>query len=78
MTRNQIVICVKHHLENIYPSDNHMQNAIDIMNEFEELIRADERANVIDLIDRHLWNYSKEVWADFQSVLEKLKEQNIE
>lgn len=41
-----------------------------------EIARADERTNVIDLVDRHLWNYSKEVWADFQPVLEQLKEQN--
>lgn len=38
--------------------------------------RADERAKVLDLLDRHLWNYSKEGWADFQSVLKQLKEQN--
>lgn len=38
-------------------------------------IRADERERIIDLIDRHLWNYSKEVWEDFQSVLKQLKEQ---
>lgn len=37
--------------------------------------RADERVKVIDLIDRHMWNYSKEVWEDFQPILEQLKEQ---
>lgn len=47
MTRNQIVICVKKHLDNIYPSDNHMQNAIDIIDEFEEVIRTDERYKVV-------------------------------
>lgn len=45
------------------------------MENFESKIRADERAKIIDLIDRHMWNYSKEVWEDFQSVLKQLKEQ---
>lgn len=33
------------------------------------------RAEVVDLIDRHLWNYSHEVWEDFKPILEQLKEQ---
>lgn len=38
------------------------------------LKRKEERAEVIDLIDRHLWNYSHEVWEDFQPILKQLKE----
>lgn len=34
------------------------------------------RAEVIDLIDRHLWNYSHEVWEDFKPILEQMMEQN--
>lgn len=54
-------------------------NEIDIWyEEHDEQVRADERAKIIDLVDRHLWNYSKEVWEDFQPVLGKLKEQKNE
>lgn len=35
-----------------------------------------KKVEVIDLIDRHLWNYSHEVWEDFKPILEQLKEQN--
>lgn len=31
------------------------------------------RTDAIDLIDRHLWNYSHEVWEDFKPILEQLK-----
>lgn len=31
------------------------------------------REEVVDLIDRHLWNYSHEVWEDFKLILEQLK-----
>lgn len=41
-----------------------------------DVIRADTRADVIDLIDRHLWNYSHEVWEDFKPILEQLKKHN--
>lgn len=34
------------------------------------------REEIVDLIDRHLWNYSHEVWEDFQPILKQLKEQN--
>lgn len=37
---------------------------------------ADIRADAIDLIDRHLWNYSQEVWEDFKPILKQLKEQS--
>lgn len=50
MTRNQIVICVKRYLDSIYPSDNNMQNAMDIIDEFEELIRADAINECINAI----------------------------
>lgn len=47
MTRNQIVICVKKYLDSEWISENHMQKAIDIIDEFEEVIRADERYKVV-------------------------------
>lgn len=31
------------------------------------------KADAIDLIDRHMWNYSHEVWEDFKPILEQLK-----
>ena len=43
-------------------------NVVDLV-EWEKQIRAE----VIDLIDRHLWNYSHEVWEDFKPILEQLK-----
>lgn len=52
-----------------------LKEEIKQMSKHEDEIRADERKNAIDLIDRHLWNYSKEVWEDFKPILCKLKEQ---
>lgn len=52
------------------------------MVEIQDLIKAymdmQKGTDVIDLIDRHLWNYSHEVWEDFKPILEQLKEQKNE
>lgn len=45
MFKNDVINCVREHLDKWYATGNHNETACQLVDEYEERIRADERAN---------------------------------
>lgn len=61
MYTNEVINCVREHLDKWYVGNNHNETAIQLVNEYEKCIRADERAKTIDEVEKLYrdWLYSE-------------------
>lgn len=58
MTHNDMVNCVNEHLHKWYVGNNHFENALNLVNDYDEQIRADERRKFAEWIEQHFSNES--------------------
>ena len=85
MNTNEVITCVREHLDKWYASKNHIETAIQLVNEYEEQIRADERRKFISFIAEHTHCSSncenilncdgKKCWNKYLDMYEKEQEE---